>query len=137
LKLVSANAKEYLHGARAEISGRVIPETAELASVQQRCSAVLLDAANGTLNTGFHSVIICHNKFERNIVFGAIVDDLFKLKFLSIVCSQEGNLSANEGVELFEQCTPKRTSFGRKGHKMLGAFIDDQEEISIQILKVA
>jgi hypothetical protein len=47
---VSANAKEYLHGARAEISGRVIPETAELASVQQRCSAVLLDAANGTHN---------------------------------------------------------------------------------------
>ena len=135
MKRASANAKEYLHG--AEISGRVIPETAELASVQQRFSSVLLDAANGTLNTGLHSVIICYNQFEHNTVFCAIVDDLFRLKFLSIVCSQEGNLSVSEGVELFEQCTLRRTSFGRKGHKMLGAFIDDQEEISIQILKVA
>jgi len=67
--------------------------------------AVLFDEANGTLNMGLHCVIICCNQIAHNIVFDTIVDDLFRLEFLSIVCSQEAELSASEGVEFLSSAS--------------------------------
>jgi len=62
--------KEYLLD--PEILGRIIPETGGLASMQQRCSTVLLDEANGALNAGMHCVIVCYYHLGHDIVFGAM-----------------------------------------------------------------
>jgi len=50
--------------------GCVIPETGGLASMQQRRSTVLLDAANGTLHAGLLCVIVCYHQLER--VFSSV-----------------------------------------------------------------
>jgi len=64
----------------------------------------------------------------HNIVFGAIVDNLFRLEFLSTVYLQVANLSANEGDKLFEKRKRRLTSFGRKEYKVSNVFIDVQSK---------
>jgi len=87
---------------------------------------VLLHAVNGTLNACLHLVIVCYHRLEHDIVFSVIVDDFFRLEFLSTVCWKVANLSISESDELFEKRKRRRTSFGKKGHKHFGTIINEQ-----------
>ena len=84
---------------------------------------MLFDAANCTLHTGLHGMIVCYHQLEHCIVVSTVLFDFVRLKIFSTVYSQIANLSASEGDKLLQKRKWRRTSFGRKGHKILGAFI--------------
>ena len=66
---------------------------------------MLLNTAScsGTLNAGLYCVIVCYYQLEHDTVFGAIVDNLFRLEFLGTVNVQVVDLSSSEDGELFEK----------------------------------
>ena len=88
--------------------------------------AVLFDKANCTLDAGLHGIIVCYHQLEHYIVVSTVLSDFFGLKLYWTVNSQKTNFPASESEKLLKKCKWRCTSFGRKGHKILGAFIHDQ-----------
>ena len=93
---------------------------------------MLLNAAHCILHAGLHRMIVCYHQLEQYIVFSAMFFDFVRLEFFSTVYPQVANLSASKGHKLFQKRKWRRTSFSRKGHKILGTFICDQQEIPIR-----
>ena len=65
-------------------------------------------------------------ELEHYITVNTVFFDFVRLKFFSTIYSQIANLSASEDDKLLQKRKWRRTSFGRKEHKILGAFIHDQ-----------
>jgi len=82
-------------------------------------------------------MIVCYHQLDYYIVVSAVFFDFVRLKYFGTVYSQIANLSASEGDKLLQKRKWRRTIFGRKGHRILGASIHDQWKIPIKIGKTA